>query len=73
MVTVDVELHQERAERDLPQPRLVIGGKDITDTSGGLYEHRNPATGLIQAYIPLAGPSEVDQAVAAARQAFEVC
>lgn len=72
MVTVDVELHQERAERDLPQPRLVIGGKDVTDTSGGLYEHRNPATGLVQAYIPLAGPTEVDQAVAAARQAFEV-
>ncbi|NEA63300.1 aldehyde dehydrogenase family protein [Streptomyces sp. SID12488] len=72
MVTVDVKLHQDRAEHDLPQPRLVIGGKDVTDTSGGLYEHRNPATGLIQAHIPLAGPTEVDQAVAAARQAFEV-
>ncbi|MFJ8143187.1 aldehyde dehydrogenase family protein [Streptomyces sp. NPDC096013] len=72
MVTVDVKLHQDRAERDLPRPRLVIGGKDVTDTSGGLYEHRNPATGLVQAYIPLAGPTEVDRAVAAARQAFEV-
>ncbi|MGY1503442.1 aldehyde dehydrogenase family protein [Streptomyces sp. QTS52] len=72
MVTVDVKLHQDRAEHDLPQPRLVIGGKDVTDTSGGLYEHRNPATGLVQAYIPLAGPTEVDRAVAAARQAFEV-
>ncbi|WP_330293309.1 aldehyde dehydrogenase family protein [Streptomyces sp. NBC_00576] len=72
MVTVDVKLHQKRAEHDLPQPRLVIGGKDVTDTSGGIYEHRNPATGLIQARIPLAGPTEVDQAVAAARRAFEV-
>ncbi|NGO42178.1 aldehyde dehydrogenase family protein [Streptomyces ureilyticus] len=72
MVTVDVKLHQERAEQDLPLPRLVIGGKDVTDTSGGLYEHRNPATGLVQSHIPLAGPAEVDQAVAAARQAFEV-
>jgi aldehyde dehydrogenase (NAD+) len=72
VVTVDVKLHQKRAEHDLPQPRLVIGGKDVTDTSGGIYEHRNPATGLIQARIPLAGPTEVDQAVAAARQAFEV-
>ncbi|NGO09763.1 aldehyde dehydrogenase [Streptomyces sp. HC44] len=72
MVTVDVQLHQERAEQDLPLPRLVIGGKDVTDTSGGLYEHRNPATGLVQSHIPLAGPAEVDQAVAAARQAFEV-
>ncbi|MFG2029177.1 aldehyde dehydrogenase family protein [Streptomyces sp. NPDC048825] len=72
MVTVDVQLHQDRAEHDLPQPRLVIGGKDVTDASGGLYEHRNPATGLVQAQIPLAGPTEVDRAVAAARQAFEV-
>lgn len=72
VVTVDVKLHQDRAEHDLPRPRLVIGGKDVTDTSGGQYEHRNPATGLVQAHIPLAGPAEVDRAVAAARQAFEV-
>ena len=72
MVTVDVQLHQDRAEHDLPQPRLVIGGKDVTDASGGHYEHRNPATGLVQAQIPLAGPTEVERAVAAARQAFEV-
>ncbi|MET7650087.1 MULTISPECIES: aldehyde dehydrogenase family protein [unclassified Streptomyces] len=72
MVTVDVKLHQDRAERDLPRPRLVIGGKDVTDASGGVHEHRNPATGLVQAHIPLAGSAEVDRAVAAARQAFEV-
>lgn len=72
MVTVDVKLHQDRAERDLPRPRLVIGGKDVTEGSGGLYEHRDPATGLVQAYIPLAGAAEIDQAVAAARAAFEV-
>ncbi|WP_210593104.1 aldehyde dehydrogenase [Streptomyces sp. GESEQ-35] len=72
MVTVDVKLHQDRAERDLPRPRLVIGGKDVTDGSGGAYEHRNPATGLVQAYVPLAGAAEVDRAVAAARGAFEV-
>jgi aldehyde dehydrogenase (NAD+) len=72
VVTVDVKLHQERAERDLPRPRLVIGGKDLGEASGGLHEHINPATGLVQARIPLAGPAEVDQAVAAARQAFEV-
>ncbi|MEU6228838.1 aldehyde dehydrogenase family protein [Streptomyces sp. NPDC047042] len=72
MVTVDVKLHQDRAEHDLPRPRLVIGGKDVTDASGGIHEHRNPATGLVQAHIPLAGPTEVDLAVAAARRAFEV-
>ncbi len=72
MVDVDVKLHQDRAENDLPQPRLIIGGRHIADASGGLYEHRDPATGLVQAHIPLAGPSEVDRAVAAARGAFEV-
>ena len=72
MVTVDVQLHQDRAEHDLPRPRLVIGGKDVTDTSGGRYRHRNPATGLVQADIPLAGPGEVDRAVTAARRAYEV-
>ncbi|MEU3336952.1 aldehyde dehydrogenase family protein [Streptomyces sp. NPDC002144] len=72
MVTVDVALHRQRAEQVLPRPRLVIGGKELSDTSGGLFEHVNPATGLVQAEIPLAGPGEVDQAVAAARTAFEV-
>ncbi|MBO4253568.1 aldehyde dehydrogenase family protein [Streptomyces griseorubiginosus] len=72
MFTVDVALHRQRAEQVLPRPRLVIGGKELSDTSGGLFEHVNPATGLVQAEIPLAGPGEVDQAVAAARTAFEV-
>ncbi|MFJ9907976.1 aldehyde dehydrogenase family protein [Streptomyces sp. NPDC101152] len=72
MVTVDVALHRQRAEQVLPRPRLVVGGKELSDTSGGRYEHIDPATGLVQAEIPLAGPGEVDQAVAAARGAFEV-
>ncbi|MET7924315.1 aldehyde dehydrogenase family protein [Streptomyces sp. NPDC005349] len=72
MVTVDVKLHQEKAQQDLPKPRLVIGGEDVTKASGGVHEHRNPATGLVQARIPLAGAEEVDRAVVAARRAFEV-
>jgi aldehyde dehydrogenase (NAD+) len=72
VITVDVELHRSRAAAVLPRPRLVIGGKDITEASGGVHEHVNPATGLAQARVPLAGPAEIDQAVAAARQAFEV-
>ena len=72
MVTVDVALHRQRAEQVLPRPRLVVGGKELSDTSGGRYEHIDPATGLVQAEIQLAGPDEVDQAVAAARGAFEV-
>ena len=71
MVSVDVKLHQNRAGEVLPRPRLVIAGRDVTEASGGIHEHINPATGLVQVRIPLAGPSEVDKA-AAARKAFEV-
>ena len=69
MVTVDVQRHVEEAGL-LPRPRLVIGGQDVTEASGGTFAHVNPATGLAQAQVPLAGPAEVDRAVRAARAAF---
>ena len=50
---------------------LRIGHKDLAVGSGGTFEHRNPVTGEIQATIPLAGETEVNQAVAAAEAAFE--
>ncbi|MFC5747885.1 aldehyde dehydrogenase family protein [Actinomadura rugatobispora] len=71
MVNVDVELHRRKAASDLPRPRLIIGGEDVLDASGGVHEHVNPATGEVQAAVPLAGAGEVDRAVAAARRAFE--
>jgi aldehyde dehydrogenase (NAD+) len=37
---------------------------------GGSYEHHYPATGDVQAVVPLAGVSDVDAAVGAARSAF---
>ncbi len=54
----------------LPTPRLIIGHDALTAGSGGTYEHHNPATGEVQALVPLAGVSEVDAAVASARDAF---
>jgi len=54
----------------LPAPRLVIGGEDVISTSGGVYQHHYAATGEVQSEVPLAGPAEVDAAVAAARAAF---
>ncbi len=45
----------------------VIGGQRSTGDSGGVYEHHNPATGVLQAKLPLAGAAEVDAAVAVAR------
>ena len=38
--------------------------------AGGTLGHVNPSTGRVQATFPLAGPSEVDDAVAAARAAL---
>lgn len=54
----------------LPTPRLIIGSEELPTGAGGRYEHRYPATGEVQAEVPLAGPADVDAAVAAARAAF---
>jgi acyl-CoA reductase-like NAD-dependent aldehyde dehydrogenase len=55
----------------LPTPRLIIGSDEpTTGGGGGRYEHHYPATGEVQAVVPLAGTSDVDAAVAAARAAF---
>ena len=54
-----------------PSAMLRIGNDDIAEASGGVFEHVNPVTGAHQAYIPLAGKAEVDQAVARAKSAFE--
>ncbi|MEB3070643.1 aldehyde dehydrogenase family protein [[Mycobacterium] vasticus] len=54
----------------LPTPRLIIGAEELTSGSGGSHEHRNPATGEVQAVVPMAGAAEVDAAVTAARAAF---
>lgn len=51
---------------------LLIGGQWLQETSGGSMEHVNPATGLVQRVFPVAGVSEVDAAVRAAREAFNV-
>lgn len=55
-----------------PKGCLIIGDKIIEKASGGVYTHINPATGKPQADIPLAGVSETEDAIAAAKSAFEV-
>ncbi|WP_202124795.1 hypothetical protein [Actinomadura physcomitrii] len=55
MVTVDVELHRSKAATDLPRPRLIIGGEDVLEVSGGFHDHVDPATGEMQAlFVDLA-------------------
>jgi aldehyde dehydrogenase (NAD+) len=65
-----VERHKAAAEKFLPQVRLVIGSDEREQGSGGTFAHINPATGLVQAQIPLAGVREIDEAVTAARTAL---
>jgi aldehyde dehydrogenase (NAD+) len=66
---VDASRHQSLAAEVLPRARLLIGGTR-SDGSGGTYAHVNPATGREQAPVALASASDVDAAVAAARQAL---
>src|SRR5262249_28567013 len=54
----------------LPTPRLIIGSEELTTGGGGAYDHHYPATGEVQAAVPLAAAGEVDAAIAAARAAF---
>lgn len=51
---------------------LIVGGERLSTASGGVLEHVHPASGEVQATLPLAGAAEVDQAVAAARAALPV-
>ncbi|MFA5580652.1 MAG: aldehyde dehydrogenase family protein [Paracoccaceae bacterium] len=54
----------------LPRPVLVAGDKVLHSASLGMMPHVNPATGKVQAELPVAGRAEVDMAVAAARAAL---
>jgi aldehyde dehydrogenase (NAD+) len=51
---------------------MVIGDRWVTESRGGALEHVNPATGKVNTTFPVASADEVDEAVAAARAAFEV-
>lgn len=62
------ERHAEAAHI-LPKVGSIIAGDLSTDGAGGTHLHVNPATGEVQASIPLSGADAVDAAVAAARAA----
>jgi aldehyde dehydrogenase (NAD+) len=48
---------------------LLIGGDHVEKTTGGTYLHHDPATGILQAEVPLAGAEDVNDAVASAEAA----
>ena len=56
--------------QDLLPNYLIFGGERVASSSGGTFDHVNPATGKVQQTLPVAGAAEVDAAVAAARAAF---
>jgi acyl-CoA reductase-like NAD-dependent aldehyde dehydrogenase len=51
--------------------KLLIGGQWLPASSGNVFDVFNPGTGELLAQAALAGPEDVDQAVAAARGAVE--
>lgn len=53
----------------LPSAALLIGDQRVTGASGGVHEHVYPGNGRANATIELAGPGEIDHAVAVAREA----
>jgi len=69
MALIDFEKHQSVA-RLLPRAAVFVNGKAQAICSGEVHDHINPATGLKQAEIPLAGAADVDAAVQSARRAF---
>jgi len=60
-----------RDEVGLGDGLLLIGGEWVPAGSGETWDHRHPATGEDVASFPIAGRRDVDQAVRAARRAFD--
>ncbi len=58
-----------RGEGSLPRERNLIAGALLPNASGDTFLSRNPATGETLAEIEIAGPLEIDQAVATATHA----
>jgi phenylacetaldehyde dehydrogenase len=69
--TAPVELRSSVREF-LGRPRkLLIGAQWVEAQSGKTFETKNPATGEVFAQVAEGDRAEIDQAVAAARRAFE--
>lgn len=69
VIPVDTNRHHTAAAQ-LPRPRLIIGERMLEAGGGGRFDHVNPASGEVQAAVPLADAGDVDAAVQAARRAL---
>ena len=54
-----------------PELPMYVGGSWSSAEDGAVFATPNPATGRVWAHVAEAGPSEVDRAVVAAREALE--
>ena len=57
-------------DKTRPGIHLHLGGQRRARGSAGVHEHVDPTTGKVDAEVPLAGAAEIDEAVAAAQEAF---
>ena len=69
--TAPIQLHRSVQEFLSRPGKLFIGGQWVGAQSGKTFETWNPATGEVLAQVAEGGRAEIDQAVAAARKAFE--
>ncbi len=60
----------ESSKTNVPKLTHWIGGARVVGVSGRFADVYHPATGTVQAQVPLASDAEVDKAVAAAAAAF---
>jgi acyl-CoA reductase-like NAD-dependent aldehyde dehydrogenase len=70
MTVTVAPMTSERAATLLPGDRLLVGGEWMPGAGTERRTHVNPATGRPLAEVALAGPAEIDAAVAAAHAAF---
>ncbi len=68
---MSVALDQNRPELAAIREHMIIGGKPWTEGEGDALPVYDPARGVVIARQLEAGPRQVDEAVKAARQAFE--
>ena len=58
-------------QETVPEIRSFVGGRPVDAETKERLDVLDPATGEVLGHVPLSGPSEVDQAVRAAAEAFE--
>ncbi len=70
MATLVSPLLPAQEEKSIRELHHWIGGRPVAGISGRSGEVFHPASGRVQAHVPLAGDAEVDAAVQAAARAF---